>query len=133
MIEENSNRHVFKRIVFGYSLDFFPGSLLLGHHQLKRMIERAGFDLSVLMSPLSDVPPDTDLLFVVSELEQAARQAAPHARVEVVEDFVNHPAYERLIKELEAGTTIIARKIDERERKERAKILHYRGYERLDG
>jgi hypothetical protein len=89
-----------KTIVFGYTLDVFPGPLIIGYNQLKHKIEEAALGVSVKMLPLSDLPAEVDYLFVPLELAEAARQAAPHSRVEALDSFLNHPSYNTVVEEL---------------------------------
>ncbi len=121
-----------RRIAFGYTLDNFPGALIVGQHQLTRKLERAGFDVAVSFCPLNDLPADTDILIVAPELVPAACQAAPHSHVQIVENFINHPAYDELIEQLQAGKEWMAARLADRPVTEGGKILHYRGYERID-
>ncbi len=128
-----SDRRIIKRIVFGYSLDNFPGALIIGQHTLQRKLERAGFDVSVSFCPLSDLSADTDILIVAPELVPAACQAAPHSHVQIVEDFINHPAYDELIEQLQSGKEWTAARLADRPAAtEEGKIFKYRGYERID-
>ncbi len=132
MAEEGVRPRILKRIVFGYSADCFPGQLIVGHNQLKRKLVRAGFDVTVSMAPLKDLPPDVDILFVPPELAEAARPAASHCQVEVLETFLNHPLYDALIKKLD-GTEWIARRLtDHPPAEESGQIVRYRGYERIE-
>lgn len=132
MVEGGTRPRVLKRIVFGYSVDCFPGTLIIGHNQLKRKLIRAGFDVTVSMAPLKDLPPDVDILFVPPELAEAARQVACHCQVEVLETFLNHPLYDTLINKLD-GTEWVARRLTEHPPEaESGQIVRYRGYERIE-
>ena len=127
------NPRLIRRIVFGYTVDSFPGMLILGQHQLKRKIERAGFDILVTFLPLDDLPSDTDILFVLPALEQMARRAVPDSIVYVVEDFVNNPEYDQVIEKLLVGTDWTAKQLSDRPPEdEGGEIVRYRGYERLE-
>ncbi len=132
MAEEGVRPRILKRIVFGYSADCFPGQLIVGHNQLKRKLVRAGFDVTVSMAPLKDLPPDVDILFVPPELAEAARPAASHCQVEVLETFLNHPLYDALLKQLEEGRDWTAAKLEPAPADESGQIVRYRGYERIE-
>jgi PTS system mannitol-specific IIC component len=120
-----------RRIVFAYSLDFFPGSLIIGCNQLRRKVERAGFDVAVSTYPIESLPADADFIFVPAELEIQTRAAAPEAVVEPLETLLNHPAYNRLIEQLEQGTHWTApHRVDVPEAE--GKTVQYRGYQRID-
>jgi mannitol-specific phosphotransferase system IIBC component len=124
---------ILRRIVFAYTVDFFPGMLILGHNQLKRMLARNGFDVKVSMAPLNDLPPDVDMVFVPPELAEAARQAVPHGRVEVLESPLNHPRYDALIRQLGEGIEwTAARVVEQASTEESGQMVRYRGYERIE-
>ncbi len=89
-----------EQIVFGFTLDVFPAMVIVGYEQMKHKVAEAGLDVQVQMLPLSDLPPQVNTLFVPAELADAARQAAPGARVIASPDMVNLPAYDALVSEL---------------------------------
>jgi hypothetical protein len=89
-----------KQVVFGFTLDVFPGMLIVGYNQFKRKAAEAGLQAQVRLMNLSDVPADVDVLFVPPELAEAARRAAPHSRVEALDNYLNHPSYNGLIEAL---------------------------------
>jgi mannitol-specific phosphotransferase system IIBC component len=120
-----------RRIVFGYDIDFFPGLLIVGCNQLKRKLERAGFDVRVGTFPLDHLPPDTDIIFVPSELDAMARKAAPQCRIESLDSLLNHPAYNQLVEQLERGTEWTAPPLAAHSDEE-GQIMQYRGYQRID-
>ncbi len=91
-----------KRVVFGFTVDVFPGRLLIGYEQFKRKAAEANLGVQVELARLSDLPPNTFLLLVPAELAEAARQAAPECRIEVVEDSVNSPIFDSIIREIRA-------------------------------
>ena len=96
------------RVVFGFTLDIFPGLLILGHNQFKRKAADAGLRVSVSMLALGELPPDVAVVFVPQELAEAARQAAPGATVVALDSFLNHPAYKQIIAELQARQASLA-------------------------
>lgn len=127
------NPRVVRRIAFGYALDFFPGTLILGFNQLKHMLERAGFATTVSMSPLGDLPLDADIILVPRELLEGARKVAPNSRVEGLDSFLDHPIYRRLIGELESGQEWTAARLTQRPSEEgEGQVVRYRGYQRID-
>jgi hypothetical protein len=85
--------------VFGYTYDIFPGTLIIGYHQLKRKLVDAGVDAVVRMLPIADLPPRVDYLFVPPELAAAAARAAPRSHVEAIDNFLNHPSYNAVVEE----------------------------------
>ena len=121
-----------RRIAFGYTLDAFPGNLIVACHQLKRKLERAGFSVVVATCPLSALPPDTDIVFVPEALAEAARQAAPQCRIEVLDHLLNHPAYNALVAQLAEGGEWSAERLAAPADPDAGEIQTYRGYERVD-
>jgi mannitol-specific phosphotransferase system IIBC component len=127
------NPRVVRRIAFGYALDFFPGTLILGFNQLKHMLERAGFAATVSMSPLSDLPLDADIILVPRVLLEGARKVAPNSRVEGLDSFLDHPIYRSLIEELESGQEWTAARLTQHPSEEgEGQVVRYRGYQRID-
>jgi PTS system mannitol-specific IIC component len=90
------------RIVFGFTLDVFPGNLIIGYNQFKHKLADAGVDAVVSLTALDEVPHDVSVLFVPTELAEAGRNAAPTAQLILLDTFLNHPAYPQVIAELEA-------------------------------
>ncbi len=88
------------KIAFGFTLDVFPGPLILGYNQVKHKLAEAGVHASVSLTALADLPADVDVVFVPPELAEAARLAAPHAHVEALDNFLNHPGYNALVQDL---------------------------------
>lgn len=88
-----------KKFVFGFTVDVCPSLLFIGYDQMRNRITQAGLDIEVKLSSLTDLPPDTDALFVPSELETAARQIAPNARVYALAEMINAPIYDELVHE----------------------------------
>ena len=123
---------VIRRIVFGYTVDCFPGPLIVGCNQMKRKVERAGFDIAVSMEPLSELPPETDVLFVPLELAELAQQIAPQCRIEALDNFLNHPLYNALIAQLKEGREwSAAQRTAHVTNEEEGYIATYRGYQRI--
>ncbi len=89
-----------EKIVFGFTLDVFPAMVIVGYEQMKHKVAEAGLNVQVQMLPLGDLPPQVNTLFVPAELADAARQAAPGARVIASPDMINLPAYDTLVREL---------------------------------
>ncbi len=94
-----SNETSAPAIIFGFTLDIFPGMLIVGYEQMKRQVEEVGVNAQVQMLSLGALPANLHTLIVPIELEQAAHQAAPNARVIALAEMVNAPEYESLIEE----------------------------------
>lgn len=95
-----SNENNIPAIIFGFTIDVFPGMLIVGYEQLKRKVEEAGINAQVKMLALDALPANVHTLIVPIQLEQSARQAAATARVIALAEMVNAPIYETLIQEL---------------------------------
>ena len=91
------------QIVFGYTSDVCPASLFVGYNQFKHKVTGAGLDVVVSLTPLNALPARVDVLFVPQELVELARQSAPNTRIEALDNFLNQPIYNILIKELGNG------------------------------
>jgi len=88
-----------KKIVF--ACDAGMGSSAMGATKLRKNLQAAGItDISVINSPVGDVPNDTDLIICHKELGNRAREANPSIRLVMVSDFLSAPEYEELVKEL---------------------------------
>lgn len=87
-------------IIFGFTLDIFPAMLIVGYEQMKHKVEESGANAEVKMLPLDTLPINLHTLIVPVELEQAAHQAAPHARVIALAEMVNAPVYDSVVHDL---------------------------------
>jgi len=92
----------------------------------------------VVLLPLQKIPEDADVLFVPEDLLEEARQAAPLAkRIALLDATQTYQAsFDKLISDLEDGTEIFARSIDEAGSLEKrgaqgGVIMRYRGSERI--
>jgi mannitol-specific phosphotransferase system IIBC component len=113
-------------------VDFFPGTVILGFNQLKLKLSRSQFDVKVSMEPIS-VRLDADIVFVPSQLAEAARRAAPQSQILVQHNPVGDPRYDALVRKLEEGSEWAAARVaDSTMGSEQGRIMHYRGYERVD-
>jgi mannitol-specific phosphotransferase system IIBC component len=133
MLKARPGPQLLRRIVFGYTVDCFPSQLILGHNRLKRMLERAGYNINVSMCPLDDIPLGADIVFVPKQLEEQAHRTAAHGQVRACEDFVNQPMYDDLIKLLGEGRKWTAPLIvQDSQDDSTGKIKRYRGYEQIE-
>lgn len=87
------------RIAFGYTLDIFPATLIVGYEQMKHKVAQAGLNVQVILSPLGELPPDTHTLFVPAALEESARHHAPGARVLALAEMINSTVFDSVIQE----------------------------------
>lgn len=87
-----------KKFVFGFTIDVCPSSLFIGYEQLRNRAMQANLDVELKLCRLNELPPDTDTLFVPSELQAQAQQAAPSSRIIVLQDLINNPIYNELVQ-----------------------------------
>ncbi|WP_041611030.1 PTS mannitol transporter subunit IICB [Treponema primitia] len=88
-----------KKIVF--ACDAGMGSSAMGATKLRKKILAAGFsDITVVHSPVSEIPADADIIVCHKELGGRASAAKPGARLVTITDFLNAPEYEELINSL---------------------------------
>ena len=131
MSDRDASPRVVRRIVVGYTVDYFPGSLILAHHALQARLARAGYAVAVTLAPLHDLPEGVDILLTPPELAEAARRAAPDAYHVSLDTYAHHPFYDRLLAELAAGQVWTAERASERPAGQ-GEVVVYRGYERVD-
>jgi PTS system mannitol-specific IIC component len=95
----NTSSSPVKKIVF--ACDAGMGSSAMGATKLRKKIQAAGFtDITVLHSPVNEVPGDTDIIICHKELGDRAREANPKARLVTISDFLNAPEYEEVVASL---------------------------------
>ncbi|HZU07482.1 MAG TPA: hypothetical protein VFB73_16075 [Chloroflexota bacterium] len=126
---------VVRRIVWGYRVGELPVPWLMGYKRLKATLERAGFAIRVELLPLTELPPDVDLLFVPSELAEMARAAAPAARVIALAGRPEPAVFQALVDQLRAGTELAAPSPPEAAQPPtapRGVVVRYRGRMRID-
>jgi PTS system mannitol-specific IIC component len=90
---------VIRKIVF--ACDAGMGSSAMGATKLRKKIQAAGItDITVIHSPVSEVPADADMVICHRELEERARNANPAARLITITDFLGAPEYEEIVNNL---------------------------------
>jgi PTS system mannitol-specific IIC component len=88
-----------KKIIF--ACDAGMGSSAMGATKLRKKIQAAGItDITVVHSPVNEVPADADIIICHKELGDRARQANPQARLVLITDFLNAPEYEEVVASL---------------------------------
>jgi hypothetical protein len=121
-----------RSIGFGYALDFMPAPFLVGYNQLRRKMKRAGLKVHVSLVPLSDLPPDLDVLFVPAQLLDTARRLAPDKWIISLDSYLNHPSYTKLVERLTDGSEIYALRIQDMAPQAGNPVLRYLGNVRVD-
>jgi len=123
---------VIRRVVCSYKLGWLPGDWLQTWRRLDRVFARANLQVKATLSPLEDLPADTDILVVPPELREAAREAAvPGTPVLVTSAASAAGAFADLVAKLQAGTEFTAEQIDPAD-KDKPKIVSYRGHTLID-
>lgn len=82
------------------------GSSLIGANQLKKRVKDAGLDIQVIHSPVNEIPANADVVLAHQGLAERARKVAPNAVVLPFTNFLNNPAADKLVRQLQAGETI---------------------------
>ncbi|MDR1219984.1 MAG: PTS mannitol transporter subunit IICBA [Treponema sp.] len=88
-----------KKIVF--ACDAGMGSSAMGATKLRKKIQTAGVTgVTVIHSPVSEVPADADIIICHKELQERARNANPKARLVTITDFLGAPEYDGIVAAL---------------------------------
>ena len=82
------------------------GSSLIGANQLKKRVKEAGLPVTVIHSPVNEIPPTTDVVIAHEALAERARKAAPGAVVLSFRNFLSNTASDLLIQRLKAGEPV---------------------------
>lgn len=88
-----------KKIVFACEAGM--GSSVMAVSVLKKKLAQAGKKgIEVVHSPVNQIPRDADIVLTAAGLVESARKvAAPGTRVYGVQDFINTPVYDEIIKQ----------------------------------
>ncbi|HWR45105.1 PTS mannitol transporter subunit IICB [Sporomusa sp.] len=88
-----------KKIVFACEAGM--GSSVMAVSVLKKKLAQAGKkDIEVIHSPVNQIPQDADIVLTAMGLVESARKiASPGTRVYGVQDFINSPVYDEVIKQ----------------------------------
>ncbi|MDR0376520.1 MAG: PTS mannitol transporter subunit IICBA [Spirochaetaceae bacterium] len=88
------------KIVF--ACDAGMGSSAMGATKLRKKLAAAGLgDITVVHSPVSEVPSDAQVIVCHVELKERAAAANPAAALVAIRDFLNAPEYDELIQRLQ--------------------------------
>lgn len=134
-----SSPRLVKKIVVTYELSALPPALIRSFSLLRRKLERAGFKIDVLMRPLSQLPPDTDVLFVPIDMQEVAQQAASEGMYLLPFDITtsHQPVFDTLLQQLQTGTEFYALLAEKKRDRDdsgepRGIMMRYRGHEKID-
>lgn len=84
-----------------FACDAGMGSSAMGASVLRNMIKKAGVDVPVTNSAINNLKDDPNTLVVTQvELVERARQKAPSSEFVTVENFMNSPSYDEIVKRM---------------------------------
>ncbi len=78
------------------------GSSVVGAAVMRRKLEEARLNVPVEHSALSDLPANAQIAICQRSLAERVRQIAPRARVYAVDDYINAPAYDEVVRTIAA-------------------------------
>lgn len=88
-----------KKVVF--SCDAGMGSSAMGAATLRKKFKEAGLDeITVINTAINDIPEDADIIITHKSLTSRAQVKAPAAEHISIENFLNSPEYDKLVKRL---------------------------------
>ena len=89
------------KIVF--ACDAGMGSSAMGAGRLRKKIEAAGLDITVVNKAIDEIPQDAEIVITHQNLTERAKQKAPQAEHISIQDFLQTPVYDQLVERLKAG------------------------------
>jgi len=81
-----------------FACDAGMGSSVIGAAILRRKLREAGVDITVTHSAIADLPREAAVVVVHATLADRARSRAPGATVYVVDEFINSPVYDTIVR-----------------------------------
>ena len=87
-----------KKIVF--SCDAGMGSSAMGASVLRKKMQQAGIDITIINTAISEIPDDADLVITHKSLTDRARVKAPQAEHVSIDNFLKSPEYDILVDRL---------------------------------
>jgi PTS system mannitol-specific IIC component len=88
------------KIVF--ACDAGMGSSAMGAGRLRKKIEAAGLDITVVNKAVNEIPEDAQIVITHQNLTERAKNKAPHAEHISIQDFLQTPVYDQLVNRLTA-------------------------------
>ncbi|RFU60038.1 PTS mannitol transporter subunit IICB [Bacillus sp. V59.32b] len=86
-----------------FACDAGMGSSAMGASILKNKVQKAGLDVSVSNTSISNLPADADVVITHKDLTDRAKAKLPNASHISVENFLNSPRYDELLEKLKEG------------------------------
>ncbi|TVP82514.1 MAG: PTS mannitol transporter subunit IICB [Alkalicoccus sp.] len=85
-----------------FACDAGMGSSAMGSSILKNKVKKAGLDIEVTNTSISNLPEDVDIIITHKDLTPRAKEKRPDAEHISVENFLNSPEYDKLIDRLKS-------------------------------
>ncbi|SDN54325.1 PTS system, mannitol-specific IIC component [Fictibacillus solisalsi] len=98
---ENNEYADVSKIIF--ACDAGMGSSAMGASILKNKVKKAGLDVAVSNTSISNLPDDADVVITHKDLTDRAKTKLPGAKHISVENFLNSPKYDELMSKLESA------------------------------
>nr|WP_307725188.1 hypothetical protein [Marinococcus halophilus] len=83
-----------------FACDAGMGSSAMGASVMKDKVKKAGLDISVSNTSISNIPDDADLIITHKDLTERARQKRPDAEHVSVENFLGSDKYDEVVEDL---------------------------------
>jgi PTS system mannitol-specific IIC component len=84
-----------------FACDAGMGSSAMGATMLRKKLKTAGVaGIEVIHTPVSEIPPDAEIVVTHKELANRAATAQPGARIVAITNFMGAPEYDTLVNEL---------------------------------
>lgn len=90
-------KHVSKVV---FACDAGMGSSAMGASVLRKKFKEAGLDITVINTAINEIPLDADIVVTQKTLTERAKERIPQAEHISIENFLNSPEYEALVKRL---------------------------------
>ena len=94
---KTATKHV-NKVVF--ACDAGMGSSAMGASVLRKKFKDAGLDITVINTAINEIPTDADIVVTQKTLTERAKDRVPEAEHISIENFLNSPEYEALVKRL---------------------------------
>ncbi|MNB80728.1 PTS system mannitol-specific EIICB component [compost metagenome] len=92
------NKADVRKIVF--ACDAGMGSSAMGASVLRKKLQSAGVNLTVVNSAVSEIPADADIVFTQKTLTDRAIASNPNAEHISIDNFLKSPKYDELVERL---------------------------------
>ncbi len=104
--KEETNRYetIKKEGLIIFACDAGMGSSAMGATVLKKMLEKAGVEITVKNSAIDVIPMEATIVITQSTLTDRAKSRIPNARHISIKNFMNAPEYDMLVEELSKGS-----------------------------